>query len=168
MIIMPNYRRKLVTAVGGAVAAAALAVTGITAASAAPAASGTEHMQAMSTSTTSGTASVIAYGVFTAAGTVNLNASKTAKFVFPNGTILVTHKKTKGSQHFNPTTCLGTFSQTGTFTITGGTGSYAGIRGSGTYQLSALFLAAKAQGKCSMTKTLAQHQLLQVAGSVTT
>ena len=166
---MLNYRRKLVTAVGGMVAAAALAVTGVTAASAAPAASGTEHMQVMSTSTTSGTASVIAYGVFTEAGKADLNSAKVTKFVFPNGTITVTHKKTGGSQHFNKTTCLATISETGTYQITGGTGSYAGISGSGKYQLSVLFLGAKSMGKCATTGApLAQQELLRIAGPVST
>jgi hypothetical protein len=165
---MLNYRRKLLTAVGGAVAAAALAVTGITAASAAPATSGTEHMQVMSTSTTSNTASVIAYGVFTDAGTANLTSAKVTTFKLAHGTVTVTHKQTKGTHHFNSKTCLGVINQSGTYKITGGTGSYAGISGSGTYQLSALFVGAKTQGKCSMTKApVAQQQLLKVSGPTT-
>jgi hypothetical protein len=164
---MSSYRRKLITAVSATVAAAALAVTGISAASAASAASGAEHMQAITTSTTSSTASVIAYGVFTEAGRVNLSSSKVSKFVFSNGTITVTHKKTGGSQHFNSKTCLAMISETGTYKMTGGTGSYAGIKGSGTYALSVLFLGPKVSGKCSTTKRpLAQHEILATSGTV--
>jgi hypothetical protein len=164
---MSSYRRKFITGVSATVAAAALAVTGISAASAASAASGAEHMQAITTSTTSSTASVIAYGVFTEAGTVNLSSSKVSKFVFSNGTITVTHKKTGGSQHFNSKTCLAMISETGTYKMTGGTGSYAGIKGSGTYALSVLFLGPKVSGKCSTTKKpLAQHEILATSGTV--
>ena len=70
------------------------------------------------------------------------------------------------SRHFNPKTCLGMISSTGTYTITSGTGSYSGISGSGTYKLSILFLGAKSMGTCVKGAPVAEHELLQTSGTV--
>ena len=161
-------RHKLVLA---AAAAAAIAVTSVTAESASPhgrgVVSGTEYIQIVSASTTPGPASAIAYGAFTAAGEAYLGDAKLGRIVFPAGTIVLSHEAGKGSSQFNPRTCLGTLNQPGTYTIVGGTGRYAGIRGYGKYQLSLEFIAGRSNDTCSLAKgPVAQQELLRMYGPV--
>jgi hypothetical protein len=161
-----NYR--LLAATAAAAAAGAFALTGVTAASAAsPAVSGTEHFQFMTTSPTSSNASIIATGVFTAGG-VDHPGRTTDTLVFPTGSFKVTHSKPTGTQTLNPKTCLLTATQTGTYTISGGTGAYSGISGHGTYQATILAVAARtAQGKCSTTLApAAWQQVIKASGPV--
>ena len=163
--------RKIITS--AAIAAAAAAViggTGVAVAGTHSATTGTEHFQMMSTSATASTDSVIASGVFTAPGVDHENQqANTAQFVFSNGTISLKHSKGTGQQSFNPKTCLLTINQHGTYALTGGTGSYAGITGSGKYQLSILAIGARnSAGKCSQTKApVAFHQVINASGPVT-
>ena len=162
--------RKIITS--AAVAAAATALlggTGIAAASSHAAATKTEAFQLMSTSGTN-KASVIASGVFTAPGADHENnKANTATFVFANGTVSLKHSAGTGKQSFNPKTCLLTINEHGTYTLTGGTGSYAGITGNGKYQLSILAIGARnSAGKCSQTKApVAFHQVINASGPVT-
>jgi hypothetical protein len=164
--------RKPVTFTIAATAAAAAATIGIgiTAASAAPAASraasGTESIQVMSASTGPGPASVIARGVFTAAGQVRLGDAKAATIMFPGGTITLNHEPAHGSQHFSPASCLSLVSQAGRYQITRGTGRYAGVSGHGTYRLSLEMVGARVHGRCSSGRPLAQQELLQLSGPV--
>lgn len=168
---MLNVRNRIAGAAGAAVAAGAIAVCGAAAASAAPhagrpAASGTEQFQLMNTSATSSSSSIIAHGVFTAGG-VDHSGRKVDTVVFPNGTFKITHGKGTGTQHFNPKTCLLTVSQKGPYTLSGGTGAYAGISGSGTYQLSILAVGARSGGACSKTAPpVSFQQLIRASGPV--
>ena len=163
--------RKIITS--AAIAAAAAAViggTGIAAAGTHSATTGTENFQMMTTSATAPTDSVIASGVFTAPGVDHENQqANTAQFVFSNGTISLKHSKGTGQQSFNPKTCLLTLNLHGTYTLTGGTGSYAGITGNGKYQLSILAIGARnSASKCSQTKApVAFHQVINASGPVT-
>lgn len=126
---MSKHRIRLIAAAGAVAAAGAIATTGVMAATAAPhrtAVSGTESFQAMTTRAT-GTPSVIASGVFTAAGVDHENEKAgTAKFVFPNGTVSLKHSPGKGTQSLNPKTCLFTLNFHGTYALTGGTGATPG------------------------------------------
>ena len=166
---MLNVRNRLIGAAGAAVAAGAIAVSGVAVASAAshtarPAASGTEQFQLMNTSPTSSKSSIIARGVFTGGG-IDKSGAKVDTVVFPNGTFKITHGKGTGTQHFNPKTCLLTVSQTGPYTLSGGTGAYAGISGSGTYQLSILAVGARSGGTCTKTvPPVAFQQLIRASG----
>ena len=168
---MSNVRNRLLGAAAAAVAAGAIAVSGVAAASAAPhtaraAASGTEQFQIMSTSGTSSTSSIIARGVFTAGGVAH-NGSKAGTVVFPKGTFKIAHSKGTGTQNFNPKTCLLTVSEKGTYTLSGGTGAYAGISGHGSYQLSILAVAARSGGKCAKTAPPAAYQqVIRASGPV--
>jgi hypothetical protein len=55
----------------------------------------------------------------------------------------------------------------GTYKIFGGTGKYAGISGSGKYQLSILAVAAQSAGKCTTQKALlAFQQIVKFSGPV--
>jgi hypothetical protein len=165
---MPRDHKRLLAAAVAAVAASAIALTGITAASAASrAVSGTEHFQFMTTSPTASNASIIATGAFIAGG-VDHPGRTTDTVVFPTGSFKVAHSKPTGTQTLNPTTCLVTASQTGTYTINGGTGSYTGISGHGTYQATVLAVAARnAQGKCSATlPPAAWQQVIKASGPI--
>jgi hypothetical protein len=160
-------RHRLLAAAATVVASAALALTGLSAAGASPAVSGTEHLQIMSTSATSSTAPVIVYGVVTAAG-VDHQGNNTDTFKFANGSFKVKHSAGKGTQNFNPKTCLAQIAEHGTYTISGGTGAYKGISGHGTYHFSILGIAKKVKGKCSQTANpVASQQIIQASGPVT-
>jgi len=160
---MPKLNRRLLSAAGALVAAATLAVTGFTAASASSTVrSGTEYIQLMSTSATSPTESAIVHGVFTDWG-VDVSGNTVDTINLQQGSFKVAHSPGTGPSHFNPSTCLGTVSEHGTYKIFHGTGAYAGIRGSGTYQFSLLFIAARVSGKCSQTKPAVAYQLIITA-----
>jgi hypothetical protein len=166
---MMKHRTRLAAAAGAVATAGIIATTGVMAATAAqrPAAPGAESFQIMTTSA-SGPASVIASGaVFTAAGTDQENhKANTAVFTFPGGTVSLKHSPGKGSQNFNPKTCLATLNFHGTYNYTGGTGAYAGITGSGTYKLSILAIAGRSGGKCSMNvPPVAWHQTVNATGT---
>jgi hypothetical protein len=169
---MLRYNKKLAATAGAVAAAAAIAVTGVSAASAtprtSPAVTGTEHLQLMSTSGTSNTAPVIVYGVFTGHGVDHEGNKNVDTFVFGNGTFKVRHSNGKGSQGFNPKTCLLSITEHGTYKIFGGTGKFAGISGHGVYHLSILAIGARSKGKCSQTKApVAFQQLIRASGPVT-
>ncbi len=52
--------------------------------------------------------------------------------------------------------------------MSGGTGTYKGIRGKGTYQFSELAILAKSGGKCSMKKPPTAFQMvIKVSATVT-
>ncbi len=161
-------RRILASAVTVAAAATVIGGAGLAAASTHTGVSGTENFQMMTTSATSTTDSVIASGVFTAPGVDHENQSNnTAKFVFSNGTVSLKHSPGTGTQSENPKTCLLTVNLHGTYTLTGGTGAYAGITGNGTYKLSILAIGARSGGKCSQSMPpLAWHQVINASGPV--
>ena len=135
---------------------------------------GTQHFQAMNTTTSqnSTTNPLLAYGVITAAGTDRQNANGTDTFLFPGGTFTVKHVTAKGTarQYFNPKTCLFTYSERGTFKLSGGTGRYRGISGSGTYALSVIGISTRVKGGAcnpSQTAPLAgQQQEIAAVGKV--
>jgi hypothetical protein len=128
--------------------------------------SGTEQFQLMSTSATSSTSSMIARGVFTAGG-VDHTGSNVDTAVFPGGTFKIAHSQGTGSQSFNPKTCLMTVNQHGTYKLSGGTGKYAGISGSGTYRVSILVVSPRSGGKCVKGKPpVAFQQIIRAAGPV--
>ena len=163
--------RKSVTLVLAATAATIATAAGVTAASAAPTAShvgsGTEYIQVMSAATGSGPASVIARGVFTAAGQTRLGDAKTSTIRFPGGTIVLSHRQAHGSARFSPASCLSLVSQSGSYRIVRGTGRYAGISGHGTYRLSLEIVDVRVGGHCSSARPpLAQQELLRLSGPV--
>ncbi|MDR3035871.1 MAG: hypothetical protein LBV78_22725, partial [Kitasatospora sp.] len=126
---------------------------------------GTEQFQLVSASGTSSTSSIIARGVFTAGGVDHAgNSVDTA--VFPGGSFKIAHSKGTGTQSVNPKTCLMTVNQHGTYKLSGGTGKYAGISGSGTYRVSILAVMAKSGGKCVRTKPpVAFQQIIRGTGT---
>jgi hypothetical protein len=130
-----------------------------------PAASGTENFQFMTTSATSNPYSVIASGVFTAAGVDHTSGSKPGTVVFPTGTFKV---EQSGSTAIgvSPTTCLESGSGSGTITLSDGTGAYKEISGKGSLHLTILGIAAKSGGKCSTTKQVAWQEVIKASAQV--
>jgi hypothetical protein len=169
---MLKHRSRLIGRAGAVATVTAIAVSGAMTASAAPTAaraavSGTEHFQMMTTSGTGSTGSVIASGVFTAPAVDHEHSSNTSTFTFANGTILIKHSNGTGTQHFDPKTCLMTINLHGTYKLLSGTGAYAGISGSGNYQLSILAIGASSGGKCVQNKPpVAFHQVINASGPV--
>ena len=158
-------RKILASAVTVAAAAALAGGAGLAAASTHTAVSGTEQFQLMTTSATSPTSSIIASGVFTAPG-VDHSGNKVDTVDLAGGSFQIAHSKGTGTQHVDPTTCLLTVNQHGTFKLLNGTGKYAGITGNGTYKLSILAIGARSGGKCSQTKPpVAWHQLINASGT---
>jgi hypothetical protein len=139
---------------------------------AAPVVTGTQHFQAMTTSASATKMALIAYGVFTAPGTDRENVNGTDTFIFSGGSFGVKHIPAKGGtrQSFNPKTCLMQINQKGTFKLSGGTGKYKGISGSGTYTLSILAVGPKLKnGTCNPSQTalpVAWQQEIAAVGKV--
>jgi hypothetical protein len=162
-------RKLLVAATATLSAAALIAGSGLamaSAASARPAISTTEHFREMTTSVTSSKSSLIATGVFTAGG-IDDQGVTPETFIFPTGTIKITHHAVHTKQTLNSKTCLFTVSQRGTYRLIGGTGMYTGISGHGTYALSVLAVLARSKGSCSMSKLPdAYQQTINAQGPV--
>ena len=165
--------KSIAVAAGTAAVAAAVGSSALAVASTGSAqhqAASTEHFQLMSTSPTSSNVPVVAYGsAFTASGTDHEGKSNTDTLQFANGTFKLTHKMTGGTQHINPATCLFTFTGTATYKLSGGTGAYQGISGSGSAKLSLLGITARnSKGKCSPSLApVAQQELIQASGPAT-
>ena len=169
---MRQPRVRLLAMAGSVLAAGAIALSGVVAATASPhtshGVSGIEHFQLVSTSSSPKTnGHLIAYGVFTKAGTDVVTGNLTDIFKFRNGTIHVHHSAGKGTQRFNPHTCLLQISLHGTYRLVSGTGRYAGISGHGTYRLSILAIGARSHGKCTQRKPpVAFQQIIRASGPV--
>jgi hypothetical protein len=73
--------------------------------------------------------------------------------VFNGGSFRIDHSAGHPTSRFNPKTCVGTITQTGPFHVYDGTGRFAGINGSGTYQFDATYTTARAATGCSKTMT---------------
>lgn len=112
-------------------------------ASEAGAATGIEHFTVINTSTASTNISPPSW--LSASGPIHRlgidlpltqssdGKSGTDRFAFHNGSIIISHKSLHQSQTQDGPGCLFTFTQSGTYTVTSGTGAYAGAKGSGTF-----------------------------------
>jgi hypothetical protein len=164
---MFRHRNRLIATAGAALATAAMVVSGALAASATTTATATEHFQIVTNSATSHKYSLIAYGAFTAHGTDVEGRHNLARFVFSNGTLKIKHSNGKGTQSFNPRTCLLKINERGSYKIVGGTGAYRGVSGHGTYHLQIVGIGAKVGGKCSQRAApVAFQQIIQASGPV--
>ncbi len=153
-------------------AAVTVTGTGIAAASAQPSAPashrGTEHFTFMLTSRT-GVGSVIATGLFTDGGTMNLfGEGPSNEMKLGAGTIRVTpngHPRSKTDL----ATCLTTISERGTYKLSHGTGRYAGIRGSGHFTATDHTLSHhNHNGSCITSRPpLALQVMITLSGSAT-
>jgi hypothetical protein len=156
----------LITGIALTSAAAVIGGAGLAGASVSPAAVQTEHFQLVTASATSNTAEVIAYGAFTGSA-IDIMGNTTDTFKFPHGSFQVRHSPGQGAQSFNPSTCLLTVNEHGTYTLGHGTGRYAGISGHGTYQISILSIGARSKGRCSQNQPpVAFQQIIKASGPV--
>jgi hypothetical protein len=101
--------------------------------------SGTEHFLILSTSET-GDSAVVGTGPIHARGTDVAVTEHRDRFVFPDGVLRIHHVATSHRESFDPVTCLGRFSESGTYTVLDGTKAYANATGSGTYHVRGYFL----------------------------
>ena len=124
----------------------------------------TEHFQDVSA--TSGKTPVAAYGAFNASGTDVQGNRNTDTFTFPGGSFVVKHKVTRSRQHFSTTNCAGKIRQSGTYKISGGTGKYAGISGSGHF-VSRVLLVARHTAKGCSGAPVAVQVIIRAHGPVT-
>jgi hypothetical protein len=174
-------KRAAVAAMLGAAVATVLGLAvpaGASPLAARPAAvTGTERFQVMSTSTgNSPNSPLIAWGVFTGAGTdrvISSNAAGTKGvdfFIFANGKFTVKHTAKTQRMSFSAKTCFYSFSETGVFTVSGGTGKYKGISGSGKFAVSVIGIGPKLKsGACNPSQTarsIANQQQIQGIASV--
>jgi hypothetical protein len=83
------------------------------------------------------TPTVLAFGPIHARGTDTVVSDTEDTFVFPEGTLSVTHHPKKSGDSFDEVTCLFRFWERGSYQITGGTGAYAGAHGHGHYTVKA-------------------------------
>jgi hypothetical protein len=149
-----------------ALAAAAIVPLAITATAAASTA-GTEHFSFIQiTNGNSNVYSAIATGAFTAGGTASLPQGS-GTLHFKGGTIKITDKPSGAvKMHVDSSTCLGTFDGVGTYQVVGGTGSYAGISGSGKFTNKGTVVFARVGGKCSQNSTDASQDVIKASGPV--
>ncbi|MCW2772415.1 MAG: hypothetical protein JWN91_741, partial [Nocardioides sp.] len=80
---------------------------------------------------------IAANGVIHAKGTDVVISDHRDRFEFPDGNVVIRHHVVKGSQHesLDPTTCLFTHRERGTWKTIRGTQAYADVSGRGTYRL---------------------------------
>jgi len=102
--------------------------------------------------------SVTASGPIHAAGRDVVVNDNRDRFVFPKGTLVVAHHAVSSHDSFDPTTCLGRATETGTYQIVRGTDAYSGASGHGTYHVKVLI-----QG-CNQNRPLNQF-LLEIHAS---
>lgn len=146
----------------GSLSAIALVIAGVapSAIGTTTTSSGTQHFLIVQTSET-GNPPVVATGPIHALGTdVQVNGHRD-RFEFPAGVLRINHKATSHRESFDPTTCLGRFTESGTFTIIDGTKAYRNVTGSGTYHVRGYFVGCT-EGDPSNTVSI----VITASGSV--
>ena len=113
------------------------AIAGVAGTASASPVTGTEHFLILQTGT-SQVPSVTASGPIHAAGRDIVVSDNRDRFVFPKGTLIVDHHAVSSHDSFDPKTCLGRATETGTYRIVRGTHAYSGASGHGTYHVKVL------------------------------
>ena len=113
--------------------AASLVAVGAVAVVWAGSATGATGSQRFSISGSNTGGSVYASGPISGSGRDIVFGQNADKFVFPAGSVLVSHQATSQNQTFDPRSCLSRFTESGTYQLVSGTGAYRGVTGSGTY-----------------------------------
>jgi hypothetical protein len=158
-------RRTLVTAITLVSAAAMMSGAGLALASAAPGSAGHETFRVLSTSEAAKTQSVIAAGSFTAGGTI-IPGRTIDKADLYKGTFEITrHISSRTPPALPGQRCILRVTERGTYTLSHGTGRYAGIHGTGKYT-SRITLVLARTGTSNCGKTVAFQQIIYEAGSV--
>lgn len=94
---------------------------------------------------------VLVHGAINAAGKDDPNHNNYDLLKFAHGTMRIVHpaSKAKYVPKIDTKTCYASFTESGTFTLSHGTGSYAGIKGSGHYSAQGFgYLRRTKSGAC--------------------
>jgi hypothetical protein len=143
--------------------AAAAAVAGQTVpAGASPSARGSMNFQMMTTSGTAKTIPVIAWGLFTAASTDH-EKGVVHTFVFPGGTFQLRYRNPIPIASSYPSCLFSGSGVAGTYTLSGGTGKYRGISGSGHLTLNIVGIYVKGNGSCLTGRPPVAYQEVDTA-----
>jgi hypothetical protein len=120
----------------------------------------TEHFSFIDTSInqTSVAYSAIATGGFTAGGTATKNGA-VFTMQFPSGTITL-NVKTSHSHKTESPTCFQSKTSAGNYKISGGTGTYQGISGSGSATVNVTIVETPTNGTCPESQDAAQAIVL--------
>jgi hypothetical protein len=110
-----------------------------------------EHFLVASTNP-AGPGAIIVTGVFDEGGIEHPGRAVDGA-VFSDGTFRIDHSAGHPTARFNPTTCVGTITQTGPFRVYDGTGRFSGIQGSGTYRFYATYTTARNAAGCTKIMT---------------
>ncbi len=100
----------------------------------------------------SGPGTIIITGVADAGGTEHPGQA-IDDATFAGGGFRIDHSAGHPSARFNAETCVGTISQTGSFSVIDGTGRFSGLAGSGTFVFRALYTTARDGGGCTKVMT---------------
>jgi hypothetical protein len=98
---------------------------------------------------------VVASGVIDAVGTDRFlpspdgDPNSYSRYVFRDGTLSITTTPDTFDLTQNPTSCIGRFTASGTWTISGGTGAYRGATGGGGLTAEGVVVAARTAQGCS-------------------
>jgi hypothetical protein len=148
--------------------ACALAVVALVAALASPAAAtagGAQRFTVVFAGPDGQAGRVVATGVFNGLGS-NPASVGDQELIFPAGTLLLSTEFTGGSGSFDPLSCIGRGSSTGTFVVTGGSGQFAHASGSGTFTGSGVTIARRlGGGGCSETE-VNRYSVVSITGSI--
>jgi len=108
---------------------------------------------------------VLAAGVIHGAGS-NPASQGDQVLIFQEGTLFLSTELTGGSGGYNPTSCIGRGTSTGTFVVTGGTGQLQGATGSGTFSGTGATMARHLPGGgCSETEVY-RHGVVHITGTI--
>lgn len=86
------------------------------------------------------------------------------------GSVRINHPDSKSHvhQHFDPKTCFASFTITGPYTLSHGTGRYAGTTGHGTYKVTGNALAKRKNGACNThTNPKVEAAYIKATGPIT-
>jgi hypothetical protein len=93
---------------------------------------------------------VYASGPISGSGRDIVMGQNADKFVFPNGSVIVSHHATSMNDNFDPRSCMDRFTESGTYSLSNGTGAYKGVTGSGTYTAKGVARGTRTATGCSM------------------
>jgi len=93
---------------------------------------------------------VYATGPISGSGRDIVMGQELDKFVFAKGSVLVSHHATSMNDNFDPRSCMDRFTESGTYSLSSGTGAYKGVTGSGTYTAKGVARGRRTANGCSM------------------
>jgi hypothetical protein len=101
--------------------------------------------------------SVYASGPISGSGRDVVLGQNLDKFVFAGGAVWVSHSVSSQNQTMDPRSCLGQFTESGTYSLIKGSGVYRGVSGNGTY-------TAKGTSRGCDPKTQTSRYFVQASG----